>query len=242
MKILLLGDTCIDEYHYGVVERISPEAPVPIFTEKSYKSFPGMAGNVERNLTNLGLNVASIFGNNVSVKIRYIEQRHNHHIIRIDKDLYSNKIVLSDNLDYDAIVVSDYNKGSIDLDLLKGIESNFKGPVFIDTKIKNLGIFQSDNMFFKVNKTEYNLLKSTPRHLIVTLGDGGALYNNSVFPTQEVEVTDVCGAGDTFLSALTYKFLQTRDVGSSIKFANKASSITIKHPGVYAPTLEEICS
>ncbi len=30
-QILLIGDSCIDEYQYGTVDRISPEAPVPIF-------------------------------------------------------------------------------------------------------------------------------------------------------------------------------------------------------------------
>jgi D-beta-D-heptose 7-phosphate kinase/D-beta-D-heptose 1-phosphate adenosyltransferase len=242
MKILLLGDVCIDEYHYGVVERISPEAPVPIFTEQSYKSFSGMAGNVERNLINLGLNVTAIFGNNVSLKIRYIEQRHNHHIIRIDRDLISERITLPDNLDYDAIVISDYNKGSIDSSLLKDVEANFTGPIFIDTKITNLGQFQSNNMVFKINQGEYNKLTSLPNQLIVTLGDRGAMYNEAFYSTQEVEVIDSCGAGDTFLAALTYQFLQTGDIGNSIEFANKASSITIRHPGVYAPTLEEICN
>ena len=51
---------------------------------------------------------------------------------------------------------------------------------------------------------------------------------------------DVCGAGDTFLSALTYQYLQSHDVTNSIEFAIKASSITVAHNGNYAPTLEEI--
>jgi len=34
-KILLIGDSCIDEYHYGSTDRISPEAPVPVFQNKN---------------------------------------------------------------------------------------------------------------------------------------------------------------------------------------------------------------
>ena len=56
----------------------------------------------------------------------------------------------------------------------------------------------------------------------------------------EVEVADVTGAGDTFLAALTYQYLATNSIEDAIKFANKASSITVQHVGNYAPTLEEI--
>ena len=33
-KVLLIGDSCIDKYHYGTCDRISPEAPVPILNFK----------------------------------------------------------------------------------------------------------------------------------------------------------------------------------------------------------------
>ena len=54
------------------------------------------------------------------------------------------------------------------------------------------------------------------------------------------DVTDVCGAGDTFLAALVYEFLKKGHMPDAVKFANKASSITVQHVGVYAPRLEEI--
>jgi sugar/nucleoside kinase (ribokinase family) len=50
----------------------------------------------------------------------------------------------------------------------------------------------------------------------------------------------VCGAGDTFLSALTYKWCETKDIRDAIRFAIKASAITVQHLGNYAPCLEEI--
>jgi sugar/nucleoside kinase (ribokinase family) len=53
-------------------------------------------------------------------------------------------------------------------------------------------------------------------------------------------VTDVCGAGDTFLAALAYQFLVTNSMPDAVKFANKAAAITVQHVGVYAPRLEEI--
>ena len=40
-KILLIGDSCVDEYQYGVVDRISPEAPVPILKFQNKFTRPG---------------------------------------------------------------------------------------------------------------------------------------------------------------------------------------------------------
>jgi D-beta-D-heptose 7-phosphate kinase/D-beta-D-heptose 1-phosphate adenosyltransferase len=57
-----------------------------------------------------------------------------------------------------------------------------------------------------------------------------------------VEVVDVCGAGDTFLSALVYEYLNTSDIPSAILFANKASSIAVQHSGVYTLSLDDIKS
>ena len=49
-KILVVGDFMLDEYIFGKVERISPEAPVPIIHQNQHKVFPGGAGNVVSNL------------------------------------------------------------------------------------------------------------------------------------------------------------------------------------------------
>src|ERR1700722_19231974 len=57
---LVIGDVMLDRYVYGEVERISPEAPVPILCIEREVSIPGGAGNVVRNLTALGAAVAFI--------------------------------------------------------------------------------------------------------------------------------------------------------------------------------------
>jgi sugar/nucleoside kinase (ribokinase family) len=63
---------------------------------------------------------------------------------------------------------------------------------------------------------------------------------NEVFPTKQVEVMDVCGCGDTFLSALTSQYLFTKDIEKAIMFANVAAGITVQHRGNYAPSYDEI--
>jgi D-beta-D-heptose 7-phosphate kinase/D-beta-D-heptose 1-phosphate adenosyltransferase len=52
--VLVIGDLMLDRYLYGAVERISPEAPVPILSLHSSTSMPGGAANVIMNLAGLG--------------------------------------------------------------------------------------------------------------------------------------------------------------------------------------------
>jgi len=241
-NVLLIGDDCIDEYHYGFVDRISPEAPVPIFKFISKETKPGMAANVKANLEALGCNVTYIHGK-TSVKTRLIDRRSKQHIVRIDNDIESNPIRFDSIIPsiYDAVIISDYEKGTVDSETIEQIKASFKGPIFIDTKKTDLTKF--NRMIIKINKKEYNLLETDAPEdsdLIVTCGDEGAFYREKNFPSEKVEVADVCGAGDTFLSALCYKFLQTSNLDCAIKFAIKASSLTVQKLGVYAPSLKEI--
>lgn len=61
LRIIVVGDLMLDEYVFGIVRRISPEAPVPVveWTEESF--VPGGAANVVNNLLALGTQV-SVFG------------------------------------------------------------------------------------------------------------------------------------------------------------------------------------
>lgn len=63
-NILVLGDLMLDTYYSGSVKRISPEAPVPVFSKKSKRSVMGGAANVAANLVAAGQNVqvASVLG------------------------------------------------------------------------------------------------------------------------------------------------------------------------------------
>ena len=59
-SVMVIGDVMLDRYVYGSVERISPEAPIPILTVEREVAMPGGAGNVVRNLTALGAAVAFV--------------------------------------------------------------------------------------------------------------------------------------------------------------------------------------
>lgn len=238
-KILLVGDTCTDIYQYGTVDRISPEAPVPVFKFSYEEHRAGMAGNVLTNLEALGCEVDFLHGD-VSTKTRLIDLRSKQQIVRIDNDAISATAVIDKDItQYDAIVVSDYNKGTVSYELVEElIQQAGPGKVFVDTKKADLYRFQG--AWVKINELEFSQIKSECSGLIVTLGSKGAVCWEDHYPAPSVEVTDVTGAGDTFLAALTFCYLQTQSIEDAIRFAIKASTITVQHVGVYAPTLEEI--
>ena len=52
--VIVVGDTMLDRFVDGVVDRISPEAPIPVFTVRRETSMLGASGNVLRNLVALG--------------------------------------------------------------------------------------------------------------------------------------------------------------------------------------------
>lgn len=237
-KILLIGDICLDVYQYGTVDRLSPEAPVPIFVPTHKEEREGMAGNVFANLTKLGCHVDILTGH-AGKKTRLIDTRSKQQIVRIDEDVNSSPILQVDPTGYNAIVISDYAKGVVTYELIeKLIES--KLPVFIDTKKTDLERMQG--AWVKINELEYSKIKSECSGLIVTKGAKGAEapHFDIICSAPQVEVVDVTGAGDTFLSALTFEYLNTKNIQHAVEFAVAASSVTVQHLGVYAPSLREI--
>lgn len=240
--ILLIGDSCIDEYYYGSCDRLNPEAPVPVLNVIRHESKLGMAANVKDNLESFGCNVNFISGDKVSVKKRYIDERSKQHIVRVDEDRISDAVDLSKYIfnQYNAIVISDYNKGAVSYDTITELRAKFNGPIFIDSKKPDLAKFEG--CFVKINELEHKSKISRCSNLIVTMGNRGALYKNVLYPCAKTEVVDVCGAGDTFLAALVAAYLRTLDMKAAINFANRAAAISIGHHGVYSLTASDIRS
>ena len=79
-KILVIGDSMIDSYLWGDVERISPEAPVPVVTKTRRESRLGGAANVARNIKALGAEpiLASAIGNGDKAELfkKLIQENH----------------------------------------------------------------------------------------------------------------------------------------------------------------------
>ena len=239
-NILLLGDSCRDIYQFGTVDRLSPEAPVPVFVPSYREERDGMASNVFKNLEALGCDVNYLFGE-TSTKTRLIDSRSRQQIVRIDDDVESEPMTFETAIPpgYDAIVISDYNKGLITYELVEQLRQEFSGPIFVDTKKQDLARFEG--CIVKINQVEHAARSSDCSNMIVTQGKQGALYNNKMYPAAAIDVIDVCGAGDTFLAALAYEYLQTDgNMEAAVEFAIRASAVTVQHTGVYAPRLDEI--
>src|SRR6202022_4196631 len=64
-RILVIGDLMLDEFVWGRVSRISPEAPVPVVEVLRESYYPGGAANVARNLRECGTEayVMGLIGN-----------------------------------------------------------------------------------------------------------------------------------------------------------------------------------
>src|SRR5471030_3248240 len=64
-RVLVVGDVMLDRYWFGDVNRISPEAPVPVLKVDRVDERPGGAANVARNIAALGAQATllSVVGN-----------------------------------------------------------------------------------------------------------------------------------------------------------------------------------
>ena len=129
-RVLVVGDVMLDRYWFGDVERISPEAPVPVVLVRRVEERPGGAANVARNIDALGgkVTLLSVIGDDeagralervlgeggvqaslhrdpelsTTVKLRVIGQQQ---LLRIDFEREPSKEVLAEKLgEYERLV------------------------------------------------------------------------------------------------------------------------------------------
>ena len=245
-KVLLIGDHCLDIYHYGVCDRLSPEAPVPVLKQLTTETKLGMSSNVAVNLAAFGIKVNHQKNGDIIKKHRLIDSRFQQHLIRFDEgeDKLLDEINLKriKNIEkIDAVVISDYNKGFLRHNSIKEICGIFADyPIFVDTKKEDLSCFSG--CYIKVNEREFKNIKKLARdsEMIVTVGERGALYKNHLYAVQKTEVFDVCGAGDVFLSALVYGYLKKASIAAAIPLANKCAAFSVTKMGTYVLTQEDV--
>jgi D-beta-D-heptose 7-phosphate kinase/D-beta-D-heptose 1-phosphate adenosyltransferase len=209
-----------------------------------------MGGNVHLNLLALGNTVDFICNEEEIIKERIIDNKYHQLLLRIDTEPDSIAPLRMEDVpsfsDYDAVVVSDYNKGFLPLHTLADLahKAYVAGiPVFMDTKKPYIaGVTDA---FIKLNESEWNAMAmhgdlTRSNEYIVTLGEKGARWCDDVFPARKVSLFDQTGAGDTFLSAFTTAYLSSGDMPEAIDFANFCSSISVTKLGCYAVTLDDI--
>ena len=244
MKILVIGDSCTDVFVYGSCDRLCPEAPIPVFKPSKTITNQGMAGNVVDNLRALGVRKTELITNNEQIiKTRYVETKSNQMLLRVDgNDKVSNSFDYRkvDFDSYDAVIVSDYDKGYLTYKDIKTIGQKSKLS-FIDTK-KTIGSgdYFKDYTFVKMNEEEWEncvqkgaVYDEWKDNLIVTMSERGCMYNEKRYPVDNsIEVRDLSGAGDTWMASFVHEYVQHAIIDKSIKTANDNATIVVQKRGV----------
>ena len=288
ITILLVGDFMIDHYVTGTSNRMSPEAPVPVVIPKEEYSIPGGAGNVAMNLRAMGANVVclgvvgdDIWGEvllstlkNEDINVDNIDIIKNHpttlkqriysdgkQVARIDTEkILDWRFKISDYTvdNYDACIVSDYNKGvikdtNIDTNILivdpkKDDFSFYKKAHIITpnlnelqraTKIKikdDQSIVDACNELIEKNNFNYIVAKRGAQGITV-VGKNNFIKH---IKAHSIKNPDVTGAGDTVISALSIAYAKTQDIELSARFANNAAAAAVNKSGTATVTIEEI--
>jgi bifunctional ADP-heptose synthase (sugar kinase/adenylyltransferase) len=248
-KVLIIGDSCIDVFVYGNCKRLSPEAPVPILNPINTVVNDGMAYNVYRNVKSLGVFCNIVTNDDKPRKTRYVEKESNQTLLRVDENdvierISQNELLGIDFKEFDAVIISDYNKGFLSEEDIEFISTQHNW-VFMDSK-KKLGNWCSFIDVIKINEKEQIsnmdwIPENYNKYLIVTLGSRGSMYNNVIYPIEEIHpVRDLSGAGDTYLAALVAEFLKSTDMEKAIKFANKCASWVVTQKGVTVVDLNKM--
>ena len=239
-RILIIGESCRDVFHYGDSTRLAPDAPAPIFKPLNATENCGMAMNVQKNIQALG-GLCDIITNpnwREVVKSRYIHLNTNQMFLRVDEGDDNIKRLDVKDVDlknYEAVIISDYCKGFITKEDIDYIASAHP-CVFLDTK-KTLGPWTKDVNYIKINYHENERSKEfidrdISNKLIVTSGPYGARFKNRTFSVDRVEIKDTSGAGDTFLAALVVEYVRSKEIEKAIVFANECATRVVQKRGV----------
>ncbi|MBU2639698.1 MAG: cupin domain-containing protein [Nanoarchaeota archaeon] len=201
-------------------------------------------------------------------KIRGLSHQH---LFRIDYEDTSNitkeneqellSLIKNKISEIDAIILSDYSKGTLTETLVKNIISFAKENnklITADCKPINLSFYKNVDLI-KPNKKEAIemtltndiekagkiLVEKLNSNVIITKGsEGFSIFeknkNITHIPTKVKEIYDVSGAGDTVLAILTLSLISGTNLKEATELANGAASIVISKPGVTAITLEEL--
>ena len=294
-RIICIGDMILDHYIYGKIERISPEAPVPILSMKNKKYVIGGAGNVATNISNMGAKTTLIClsGNDSSsvvinkllsrhkliknlsinvpnfktpIKTRFINNAE--HLLRVDNENINFKLInkykiliikkfKKEIVKNDLVVLSDYDKGLLDKDLIKKIikiATHYNKVIIADPKKIDLSSYEGVNILTPNQKeitesakkkflNETNLIKYAKnivkkykiQNLLITRSEKGMLLVNNKSVTKVKananKVIDVTGAGDTVIAVLALMLTLRLSVEDSIKISNHAAGLVIGKSG-----------
>ena len=252
--ILVIGDKFIDRYHIGMVRSISAEAPIPIVDIQETKDFLGGSANVLNNLMAMAGEQAQTVWGHISqqtpIKNRLVTTD-NLQLARWDEDDTCDPLYPGDFEtlgEIQAVVVSDYGKGSVTPELVAWLVS-LDLPLFVDTKQDPLPWMGAQDITLFPNRTEYTRYQSSyewfPKVCLKRGAEGLAWveYGRVIFsvPSDTTQVVSVNGAGDTVLAAFVVsQILRGEGIVFSVREANRAAGLVVGKPFTAIVTREEM--
>lgn len=285
--IKVIGDIMLDRWVIGSADRISPEAPVPVLKMTDKKFTVGGAGNLAINLHNLKIDVelysecANDYSGTIlksilterqliknigssatqtTTKTRMVSKTFQH-LMRLDNETIepntAGKRLLDTVLPDDIVVVSDYNKGTINKQIMSQLLDRH-AKIFVDPKqspelyrgayLVKPNLKEYENWFGPYKK-ETALLKMKEYNwdwLVVTAGEEGVHVLSSQgeykkFKEPVREIADVTGAGDTFLAVLLYGVtVKGMSVPEACSLACFASARNVEKRGVVPVEFDDL--
>jgi D-beta-D-heptose 7-phosphate kinase/D-beta-D-heptose 1-phosphate adenosyltransferase len=254
VKAAIFGDAIVDRYHFGRADRLSPEAPVPVFVTEHTQERDGGAANVARQLSALGAVVTAQFGFPTSIKNRYFVG--SHYLFRLDEDKQAKKFESHLNLEriltgQQVVVLSDYAKGYLNEEFCQRIIAAAKAvdvPVIVDPKGDNWAKYLGASVI-------------CPNHL--ELAQFGAIKASVMFPTVvekcgadgirvhqgdsvkdykalNAKPVDVTGAGDTVTAVMALALATSMPMHLAAQLANQAAAIVVGKVGTAVAYASEL--
>lgn len=256
-RIVVIGDLMLDRWIYGHVERISPEAPVPVFKVERTVESPGGASNVKANIEALGASVL-LMGCRLSIKTRYVDRQH---LFRADEEncepiseSRANGILERMNVieKPDVLVLSDYAKGTLTPYLCREVIGWARGhgvKTIVDPKSADWTKYQGADVITP-NEHEFhawggpNSLLKFP-NILVTYGARGMWLSSYgakdvTIPAHPVTPKDVTGCGDSVVAALACCLAIGMPLEEAARVANAAGACAVSHQGTHAVSLAEL--
>lgn len=262
LRILVVGDAMIDTYYFGLVGRICPEAPVPVFVTERTDTRAGGAANVFTQLSHLGIDTRLFAGINRSSKRRYMVGHHL--LLRVDADMYNNPSAIEiQDIAYTieghawlphAVVLSDYAKGQCSPRLCqRTIEAaRARGiPVIVDPKGADWEKYAGATVICP-NEAEWEavnctvpegstvLAKHGAKGLAVVGIDSAGGQVAQLFPSVAQKVYDVTGAGDTVVALVAATLAAGGTLSLAAVLANVAAGVVVAKVGTSTCSLEEL--
>lgn len=238
VKVAVIGDVMLDTYWWGNVERISPEAPVPVVAMHKREQRIGGAGNVALNTISLGAETTlfSVTGNDADadILIDLLQQQNINttYIVKSDQRITTNKIrVMSRNqqmLRLDSEITHDIVKDD-EAKLVENVTS------FIKQKKPDVVIFEDYNKGVLTETLIQSVIKICKENNIVTAVDPKrknffAYKNVDIFKPNLKEVKEGL---NILMDDITPQLLDTIHNKLYGQLQHKISLITLSEKGVF---------